>query len=47
MAKTPSTSREQWLNDFAKAAAPRFEELGSPLPKETCLACGDGQLGVK
>lgn len=42
-----STSREQWLNDFAAAAAPHFKAAGSPLPKNVRMSVGFPSTGSR
>lgn len=45
--QAPAQTREQWLNAFADRARPRFEELGSPLPKTIRMSVGFPSQGQR
>jgi hypothetical protein len=44
---TRPETREQWLNAFANAARPQFEELGSPLPETIRMSVGFPSQGQR
>lgn len=48
MAEEPLFStREEWLNAFAREAAPQFEEAGFPLPSNVRISIGFPSAGAK
>jgi hypothetical protein len=40
-------TREQWLNDFANAARPKFKEVGAELPKAIRMSIGFPSKGIR
>lgn len=40
-------TREDWLNAFAKAAAPEFARVGAPLPAEVRVSIGFPSSGIR
>ena len=41
------TTREQWLNAFAKLAKPHFERVGAPLPDKLRIGVGFTSTGAR